>query len=199
MLDNFILTPRNQWTSISFWVLMLARQAEVCQRRLRKERGILSVREVFSCFQIKTVDWPFEEGGNGANERSILDYVAQNKFDMVINLPLRTSGSRRASSYITHGYRTRRMAIDFSIPLITDIKCAKLFIEVIVITVGLSAEWTTSAFTFYFANSDLLILRKFFSSVFRNLRARVHAQKTLLIQVSPHTKFLLFTTACKRG
>ncbi|XP_067032291.1 multifunctional protein CAD-like [Acropora muricata] len=79
--------------------------------------------------KIKTVDWPFEEGGNGANERSILDYVAQNKFDMVINLPLRTSGSRRASSYITHGYRTRRMAIDFSIPLITDIKCAKLFIE----------------------------------------------------------------------
>lgn len=79
--------------------------------------------------KIKTVDWPFEEGGNGANERSILDYLAQNKFDMVINLPLRTSGSRRASSYLTHGYRTRRMAIDYSIPLITDIKCAKLFIE----------------------------------------------------------------------
>ena len=79
------------------------------------------------------MDWPFEEGGNGANERSILDYLAQNKFDMVINLPLRTSGSRRASSYLTHGYRTRRMAIDYSIPLITDIKCAKLFIEVIAV------------------------------------------------------------------
>ena len=88
------------------------------------------MNNVFSCLQIKTVDWPFEEGGNGANERSILDYLAQNKFDMVINLPLRTSGSRRASSYLTHGYRTRRMAIDYSIPLITDIKCAKLFIEV---------------------------------------------------------------------
>ena len=89
------------------------------------------MNNIFSCLQIKTVDWPFEEGGNGANERSILDYLAQNKFDMVINLPLRTSGSRRASSYLTHGYRTRRMAIDYSIPLITDIKCAKLFIEVI--------------------------------------------------------------------
>lgn len=76
------------------------------------------------------MDWPFEEGGNGATEQSILDYLAQNKFDMVINLPLRNTGSRRASSFITHGYRTRRMAIDYSIPLITDIKCAKLFIEV---------------------------------------------------------------------
>lgn len=49
---------------------------------------------------------------------------------MVINLPLRNSGARRSSSFLTHGYRTRRMAIDYSIPLITDIKCAKLFIEV---------------------------------------------------------------------
>ena len=81
--------------------------------------------------QVKPVDWPFEEGGNGATELSILDYLVQNKFDMVINLPLRNTGSRRASSFITHGYRTRRMAIDYSIPLITDIKCAKLFIEVI--------------------------------------------------------------------
>lgn len=76
------------------------------------------------------MDWPFEEGGNGATEQSILDYLAQNKFDLVINLPLRNTGSRRASSFITHGYRTRRMAIDYSIPLITDIKCAKLLIEV---------------------------------------------------------------------
>lgn len=75
------------------------------------------------------MDWPFEEGGNGATEQSILDYLAQNKFDLVINLPLRSTGSRRASSFITHGYRTRRMAIDYSIPLITDIKCAKLLIE----------------------------------------------------------------------
>ena len=106
------------------------------------------MNNVFSCLQIKTVDWPFEEGGNGANERSILDYLAQNKFDMVINLPLRTSGSRRASSYLTHGYRTRRMAIDFSIPLITDIKCAKLFIEVIAVVAFLCC-------LFFFFNQTL--------------------------------------------
>ena len=28
------------------------------------------------------------------------------------------------------GYRTRRMAVDYSVPLITDIKCAKLLVEV---------------------------------------------------------------------
>ena len=82
--------------------------------------------------KITPVDWPFEEGGNGtgAKERSIADYLATNKFDLVINLPLRSSGARRASTYFTHGYKTRRMAIDYSVPLITDIKCAKLFIEV---------------------------------------------------------------------
>ena len=43
-------------------------------------------------------------------------------------LPIRGSGSYRVSAYRTHGYKTRRMAIDNGIPLITDIKCAKLFI-----------------------------------------------------------------------
>lgn len=50
--------------------------------------------------------------------------------DFMINLPIRGSGSYRVSAYRTHGYRTRRMAIDNGVPLITDIKCAKLFIAV---------------------------------------------------------------------
>lgn len=33
------------------------------------------------------------------------------------------------SSFITHGYRTRRMAVDLTIPLVTDIKCTKLLVE----------------------------------------------------------------------
>ena len=37
---------------------------------------------------------------------------------------------RRASSFVTHGYKTRRMAIEHAVPLITDVKCAKLFIKV---------------------------------------------------------------------
>jgi carbamoyl-phosphate synthase/aspartate carbamoyltransferase/dihydroorotase len=37
------------------------------------------------------------------------------------------SRQKKSKSY---GYLTRRMAIDFSVPLITDIKVAKLFVMV---------------------------------------------------------------------
>ena len=84
---------------------------------------------------MKAVEWPFEDSSeqkrdNGNEPQSMLDYLAEKHFDMVINLPLRNSGTRRASSFITRGYRTRRMAIDKEIPLITDVKKAKLFVEV---------------------------------------------------------------------
>ncbi|XP_041483716.1 CAD protein-like [Lytechinus variegatus] len=85
--------------------------------------------------KIKAVEWPFEEEtpeqkkANGDAPLSMLDYLSEKHFDMVINLPMRNSGARRASSFITRGYRTRRMAIDKEIPLITDIKKAKMFIE----------------------------------------------------------------------
>lgn len=48
---------------------------------------------------------------------------------MVINLPMRNGGARRVSSFMTHGYRTRRLAVDYSIPLVTDVKCVKLLVE----------------------------------------------------------------------
>ncbi|XP_067677512.1 multifunctional protein CAD-like [Haliotis asinina] len=83
-------------------------------------------------FQVKAVDWPYEDTGeskNGAEQRTIADYLADNMFDLVINLPLRNGGSHRASSFVTQGYKTRRMAVDYSVPLITDVKCTKLFVE----------------------------------------------------------------------
>ncbi|XP_078674784.1 multifunctional protein CAD-like isoform X2 [Branchiostoma floridae x Branchiostoma belcheri] len=86
--------------------------------------------------QITPIEWPFEdgEGGNtlsakGEKEPNIADYLAENMFDLVINLPMRSGGYRRVSSFVTQGYRTRRMAVDFSVPLITDVKCAKMFVE----------------------------------------------------------------------
>merc|ERR1719450_680431 len=57
------------------------------------------------------------------------DYLKKKEFDLVINLPIRDGGSRRVSSFVSHGYRTRRMAIDYSVPLITNVKCAKLLVE----------------------------------------------------------------------
>jgi carbamoyl-phosphate synthase/aspartate carbamoyltransferase/dihydroorotase len=87
--------------------------------------------------KIECVDWPFQDndgtiapsGDDAYPEMGVADYLLRQKFDLVINLPMRNRGSRRPASYVTWGYRTRRMAVDYSIPLITDIKCAKLFVE----------------------------------------------------------------------
>ncbi|KFP00191.1 CAD protein, partial [Calypte anna] len=86
------------------------------------------------CWQVMAVDWHFEESdgseaGTRETQRSILDYLAENHFEMVINLSMRNSGGRRLSSFVTKGYRTRRLAVDYSVPLIIDIKCTKLFVE----------------------------------------------------------------------
>ncbi|NXN10095.1 PYR1 protein, partial [Indicator maculatus] len=84
--------------------------------------------------KVMAVDWHFDEAdgseaGTRETQRSILDYLAENHFEMVINLSMRNSGGRRLSSFVTKGYRTRRLAVDYSVPLIIDIKCTKLFVE----------------------------------------------------------------------
>uniref|UniRef100_A0A673C7D4 Carbamoyl-phosphate synthetase 2, aspartate transcarbamylase, and dihydroorotase n=1 Tax=Sphaeramia orbicularis TaxID=375764 RepID=A0A673C7D4_9TELE len=84
---------------------------------------------------VTAVDWPFEEEEDSEcptkeKQRSIMNYLEENHFDLVINLSMRNSGGRRLSSFVTKGYRTRRMAIDYSVPLIIDIKCTKLFVQV---------------------------------------------------------------------
>ncbi|XP_060593985.1 CAD protein-like isoform X2 [Ruditapes philippinarum] len=83
-------------------------------------------------FKVKPVDWPYDDYNGdekiNGNQLTIADYLAENKFDLVINLPLR-SGGQRASSFVTQGYKTRRMAVDYSVPLITDVKCTKLIVE----------------------------------------------------------------------
>lgn len=89
---------------------------------------------LFGLFQVMAVDWPFGEEEsdcpNKDKQRNILEYLEDHHFDMVINLSMRNSGGRRLSSFVTKGYRTRRMAIDYSVPLIIDIKCTKLFVQV---------------------------------------------------------------------
>ncbi|XP_077148058.1 multifunctional protein CAD isoform X1 [Ranitomeya variabilis] len=81
--------------------------------------------------KVKAMDWPFEDpdGDGSLKQRSIMDHLSENHFDLVINLSMRNSGGRRLSSFVTRGYRTRRLAVDYSVPLIIDIKCTKLFVE----------------------------------------------------------------------
>ena len=56
----------------------------------------------------------------------IAKHLQELEIELVINLPMKTSGSQRVS---TLGYRYRRFAVDYSIPLICDVKCAKLLVE----------------------------------------------------------------------
>lgn len=81
-------------------------------------------------FQLHWIDWPFGEVGSKLTTHDEIDaiasYLSAKEFDMVINVPMRSAGARRVS---TLGYRTRRFAVDHAVPLISDIKCAKLLIE----------------------------------------------------------------------
>ena len=64
-------------------------------------------------------------------EYSLTQHLANNLIDLYINLPSKNR-FRRPASYISKGYKSRRMAVDFAVPLITNVKCAKLFIEAII-------------------------------------------------------------------
>ena len=66
-----------------------------------------------------TVGWP-DEGA----ENNVMDMIAEHKFDMIINVP-----KNHTKRELTNGYRIRRAAIDHNIPLMTNVRLAKAFIE----------------------------------------------------------------------
>ena len=66
-----------------------------------------------------TVSWPDENGAN-----NVIDLMAQHKFDLIINIP-----KNQTKRELTNGYHIRRNAIDHNIPLITNARLAKAFIE----------------------------------------------------------------------
>ncbi|TKA67176.1 Protein pyrABCN [Cryomyces minteri] len=63
-------------------------------------------------------------------EYSLTYALANNKIDLYINLPS-SNRYRRPANYMSKGYRTRRMAIDYQTPLVTNVKNAKILIEAI--------------------------------------------------------------------
>jgi carbamoyl-phosphate synthase large subunit len=65
------------------------------------------------------VCWPDEDG-----ENKVMDMIAEHKFDLIINEP-----KNHTSRELTNGYRIRRGAIDHNIPLMTNVRLAKAFIE----------------------------------------------------------------------
>ncbi len=65
------------------------------------------------------VFWPSEEG-----QPQALDLIREKKIDMVVNIPKNLS-----SGELTNGYKIRRAAIDFNVPLITNDRLASAFIN----------------------------------------------------------------------
>lgn len=64
------------------------------------------------------------------SEFSLTQHLAKNMIDLYINLPSNNK-YRRPANYMSKGYQTRRMAVDYQIPLVTNVKNAKILIEAI--------------------------------------------------------------------
>jgi carbamoyl-phosphate synthase / aspartate carbamoyltransferase len=62
--------------------------------------------------------------GNSEVERML----QSNKIALFICLPSKNT-HRRPAQFMSRGYITRRMAVDFQVPLVTDVKCAKMIVE----------------------------------------------------------------------
>ena len=67
----------------------------------------------------RSVSWPDEE-----DEENVLALIAQHRFDLIVNVP-----KNRTRRELTNGYRIRRAAIDHNIPLMTNTRLAKAFIQ----------------------------------------------------------------------
>ena len=65
------------------------------------------------------VSWPDEEGDN-----KIMDMISAHAFDLIVNVP-----KNHTKRELTNGYKIRRGAIDHNIPLLTNARLAKAFIE----------------------------------------------------------------------
>ncbi|PUU81361.1 hypothetical protein B9Z19DRAFT_1106470 [Tuber borchii] len=69
-----------------------------------------------------------DETNGQKTEYSLTQHLANNLIDLYINLPS-NNRFRRPASYMSRGYQTRRMAVDYHTPLVTNVKNAKLLVE----------------------------------------------------------------------
>ena len=91
--------------------------------------------------QVTPVTWPDEEGlpqlgeleylnklraerDFGAQPVPVMELIANHDIDLIVNVP-----KNHTKRELTNGYRIRRAAIDHNIPLMTNVRLAKAFIE----------------------------------------------------------------------
>jgi len=68
-----------------------------------------------------------ESGGANPN---ILDYLQNQKIDLVINVPM-ANKQRNYSDVLTDGYIIRRQAVEFNVPVITNLELASALVRVL--------------------------------------------------------------------
>lgn len=73
------------------------------------------------------------------SEYSLTQHLANNLIDLYVNLPS-ANRFRRPASYMSKGYESRRMAVDYSVPLVTNVKCAKLLVEALTRDISLEVS-----------------------------------------------------------
>jgi carbamoyl-phosphate synthase large subunit len=61
---------------------------------------------------------------------NILDYLQENKIDLVINVPMGNK-QKSYSDVLTDGYIIRRKAVEFNVPVITNLELASALVEVL--------------------------------------------------------------------
>lgn len=72
-------------------------------------------------FPAQVLHWPTEK-----REPNTLTYITQKKIDLIINIPRNVDEEE-----LTNDYLVRRKAIDFNVPLITNLQAAERFIDAV--------------------------------------------------------------------
>ena len=67
----------------------------------------------------KKLHWPLSE-----KKPSVIDYISERKIDLVINIP-----KNYQEEELTNDYMIRRAAVDYAIPLFTNMQLARRFVE----------------------------------------------------------------------
>ena len=65
--------------------------------------------------------WPGEKGGKG--DVPVQELIKEHRVDLVVNIPKNFTRTE-----LTNGYKIRRAAVDFNVPLITNARLATAFI-----------------------------------------------------------------------
>lgn len=89
--------------------------------RLYATRGTADFMRQYGV-ETDTLHWPLEKASP-----NVLDYLGEGRVDLVINIP-----KNYQEEELTNDYTIRRRAVDFDVPLITDLQLAQRFVEALV-------------------------------------------------------------------